>query len=476
MMRPFQSLRVRLTVFSALVSTLLWAAFSAWLYLNLQHGLMKEVNNSIWSAAEQISALLAVHGQTIRYHDISEALEAGGSPAATKLVQIVDDKGRIIDTSENLEDDPLPINLIVLEQARQNGVEWNELSFEGERLRMVSVPVRGATSEQRVVQVAMPLTEILETLSQTRWILVLGIPMALLLSCLAGWWLAGKALQPVAQITERARHISAHDLGLKLEIRSQDELGALAGTLNEMFARLDVAFTKLEDAYRQIQRFSADASHELRTPLTTLRGEAEVALRQSRTAGEYRETLEHILREAERMSKIVDDLLLLAQADSGEVAPEKEPVQLDLLLSEVVSSFIPIAKEKGAQLRPSGLPPIQVIGDESYLFRLFANLIDNGVKYTSSGGTVSITVQTTGHKIQVTVSDTGIGIAPEHLPYLFERFYRVDKARSRQMGGSGLGLSIAQWIAEAHGGRIEVKSEVCKGSSFTVVLPIASQD
>ncbi len=469
---PFQSLRMRLSTFSAIILTVLWSVFSLWLYLNLQHSLLKGVDDTIKAVGEQISGLMSVSEKRIRYHRIAEAIETGGTPAAASLVQILDGEGKVVDSSEELEGSPLPVDISILKKAHETGIAWSEVTFGGKHLREVSMPVRGINPDQLVVQVAMPLTEVDSALMKTRWILLVTIPLGLVLACLTGWWLAGKALKPVAQITERARSISAHDLKEKLDIRGNDELSLLAQTLNETFYRLDMAFTALDEAYRQIKRFSADASHELRTPLTSLRGEAEVVLRQPRSQNEYREALEHILKESERMSKIVEDLMLLTQADAGEVIMEKAPLRLDLLIREVIESFLPLARQKGVEIATINLPTVVIIGDETYLFRLFANLIDNAVKYTPEGGQITISAETKDQLVQVTVSDTGPGIAAEHLAHLTERFYRVDKARSRQMGGSGLGLSIVQWIAQSHQGRIEVESSPGNGSSFHVSLPI----
>lgn len=468
---PFQSLRTRLSAFSAIVLTFLWSVFSLWLYLNLQHSLLKGVDDTIKAVGEQISGLMSVSEKRIRYHRIAEAIETGGSSAAASFVQILDDQGQVIDSSEELEGSPLPVDSSTLKKAHEAGIAWNEAYFSGKHLRIVSMPVRGKNPEQLVVQVAMPLNEVDTALRNTRWVLLITIPLGLVLACLTGWWLAGKALKPIAQITERARSISAHDLKEKLEVRGNDELSLLAQTLNETFDRLDMAFTALDEAYLHIKRFSADASHELRTPLTSLRGEAEVALRQPRSQNEYREALEHILKESVRMSKIVEDLMLLAQADAGEVIMDKAPLRLDHLIREVIESFLPLARQKDIEIATINIPVVKIIGDETYLFRLFANLIDNAVKYTPEGGLITISAKPKDQVVQVTVSDTGPGIAAEHLAHLTERFYRVDKARSRQMGGSGVGLSIVQWIAQSHQGTIEVESSPGNGSSFHVSLP-----
>jgi heavy metal sensor kinase len=286
-------------------------------------------------------------------------------------------------------------------------------------------------------------------------------------------------------MTTTARRIEAERLAQRLEgEEADDELGRLARTLNEMLARLEAAFA-------QVRRFSADASHELRTPLTVLKGEIEVALRSPRDSGEYQRVLASALEEVESMTRLVDDLLLLSRADAGALRWGAEPVELDRLVEEVAKEGEILGRGKQVRVKIQGLEPLIVQGDGQRLKQLLRNLVDNGVKYTPPGGQVSLALravkretsnvkrmgseigQAGGDLAEITVQDSGIGIPPEALPRIFERFYRVDPARSREAGGAGLGLCIARTIAEAHGGRIEVQSIPGAGSTFTIVLPLA---
>ncbi|MBI2298607.1 MAG: HAMP domain-containing protein [Armatimonadetes bacterium] len=463
---------MRLALFSTLISTALWVVLSAWVYLSLRHGLLGEVDASIHSVAEQIVATLAVPEQAVSYHAIAEALATRRAGARPTYVQVVSDADRVVETSEELEGAPIPVQADILAAARQRGEVVGYVDFHDERIRMISMAVRSSPADRRVVQVGMALTPVKATLRRTLWVLLLGSPLVLLLAGLAGVLLAGRALAPIAAIAAQAQVITATNLRQHLAVQYPDELGALAATLNAMFDRLDEAFRATEDAYRHLRRFSADASHELRTPLTALRGEADVALRQPRTAEEYREALEHVLKSAERMSRIVEDLLLLARADAEEVELLSEPVQLDLLLREVVETSLPLAQQKEVHLAGDGFPPVEVVADETYLFRLFANLVDNGIRYTPPGGAVTVTLHEVEGQAVVAVSDTGVGIAPEHLPHIFERFYRVDKARSREHGGSGLGLAVTAWIAAAHRAQLTVVSAPGQGSRFTLTMLI----
>jgi signal transduction histidine kinase len=233
----------------------------------------------------------------------------------------------------------------------------------------------------------------------------------------------------------------------------------------------------LEDAFERQKRFIADASHEMRTPLTVLKGDVEVALNRPRSSSEYRETLEMVNETADRLSALVDELFLLARADNNQYPLQLEPVNLVRLLSREIGSLLPRAIKKEVALDLDAPDGLSIKADSAKLARLFTNLIDNAIKYSDSGDTITVTVTTPEQCVRVDVTDTGPGIPTEHLSQLFERFYRGDKARSRQIGdststGAGLGLSIAQWLAQVHGGRIEVTSQVGQGTTFTVWLPL----
>jgi signal transduction histidine kinase len=250
--------------------------------------------------------------------------------------------------------------------------------------------------------------------------------------------------------------------------------------------------SRLDRSFRQVKQFSTDASHELKTPLTILKGEVEVALRKERGPREYEEILKSNLEEINRMSQIVEDLLLLSRADSGQIRLNREDIDLNEILSEVIAHLNVLAKSKNLCIETSNhREEVHIYGDPLRIRELFLNLIENGIKYTEDGGSIHVlltrdgllkeekqTAHIQGAKlpefVQIIISDTGIGIAKEDQEKIFDRFFRVDKARSREQGGSGLGLSICKWIVEAHQGEIRVESELGKGSSFIVKLPIFS--
>jgi heavy metal sensor kinase len=267
-------------------------------------------------------------------------------------------------------------------------------------------------------------------------------------------------------MTEAARRISAEHLDERVHTSGTgDELDRLAVTLNDMLGRLD-------DAFRQMRQFSADASHELQTPLTILQGELEVALRAPRTPDEYRRVLTSALEETARIASLVEGLLLLSRADAGVLRMDYQPVDLARLVTEVCEHIRVLADACGVTLDLEPLTPITIQGDQQHLRRLILNLVDNGIKYTPAGGRVTLALHKAGTCAVLRVSDTGIGLAPEEQERIFQRFYRAPAAVSRGEEGSGLGLCIARSIVEAHGGSIQVDSANDHGSVFTVYLPL----
>jgi heavy metal sensor kinase len=268
-------------------------------------------------------------------------------------------------------------------------------------------------------------------------------------------------------MSEQTRRITAEMLSLRLDVPNpRDEVGQLATTINALLARMDAAF-------QEQKRFIADASHELRTPLAVLRGETEVALQQNRATTEYQESLGLIKEEAERLSRIVEDLFMLARQPVDAPSLIRERVRLDELVADCSRAAQVLATKKGLRLNVDGsLPVITVNGDDEMLKRTLLNLLDNAVKYTPAGGEITIALESQNGDALIVVSDTGIGISAEDQSRIFDRFYRVDKARSRALGGAGLGLSIARWIVEGHGGSLSVKSAPGRGSTFTVELPL----
>jgi heavy metal sensor kinase len=310
-----------------------------------------------------------------------------------------------------------------------------------------------------------PLEEVDRELKILLTALLTAGPLALVLSGGLAYGLARKALAPVGQLHRMTAQITADRLDRRLPVADPgDELGHLAETINAMIARLERSFA-------EVRRFTADASHELRTPLTAIRTEAEVALAKPLTAAEHLDLLGSILEECGRLTRLTEQLLALAREDAGASPQAHEPLDLAALLGAVAETMRPLAEAKGLRLDVRGADGLGVHGDSARLRQVFYNLLDNAVKYTPEGGSIEVRLGRGGHEAVVTVRDTGVGIPPEHLPHVFDRFYRVDKARTRAEGGTGLGLSIARSIVTAHGGRIELTSVPGHGTTCTVFLP-----
>jgi heavy metal sensor kinase len=337
-------------------------------------------------------------------------------------------------------------------------------------LMICAVPCRTWPGGSFVVEAGAPLTQSESVLHGLLLTFAVGLPLVVAVSSAGGYVLMRRALAPVGAITRTAEQITHRSLSERLpEASTGDELEALSIALNRMIARI-------EHSFRHVNRFTADASHELRTPLTVLRGELETLARRSDIPGDARETIESALEETERLAKIVESLLAIARLDAGEALMTRERVDLAELAANTVDQMRLLADDKRIALNCVAQSPAHVEGDPSRLKQIIVNLVDNAIKYTAEGGAVEIRVASRDGSALIEVEDSGIGIPPEALGHVFERFYRVDKARSRQMGGTGLGLSIVKSICKAHGGLISAESSDGRGSRFTVELPLAKRN
>ncbi len=384
-------------------------------------------------------------------------------------IQVLTPDGRVAGRSSTLEGLELPLTERAYRRALDGKRTYETVrTFGVYPVRILTLPVVvKKTGLVAIIQVATSLEGMEEIFHYMIYFFSFGIVLSIIIAGGVGWFLAGKALKPVDEMTRIARRITAERLNQRLPIvKPDDELGRLASTFNEMIARL-------ERSFRQIKQFTADASHELKTPLTVMKGEVEVALKSRADEKELREVLVSILEEIDRMNEVIKGLLTLARTDVEE-ATIKEPVSLDDIVRERCEQFKKLANTKGLKLNVDIEKDVVVLAEPVRIGQVIYNLVDNAIKYTPRGGSISVTLNKRGRCAILRVSDTGIGIPEEELPYIFDRFYRVDKART---GGSGvgLGLSICKEIINTYGGKIEVESKPNEGTTFTVYLPLAEE-
>jgi len=352
--------------------------------------------------------------------------------------------------------------------ARAGQVRYSTVTAGGEPVRVLSRPFPRQGPIEGVIQAPYPLSELDRALRGLDRALLTLLPFALLCAGLGGAWLTDRVLRRVRRLTLAAGNIGARDLSERLPVTGSDEFSELAETFNGLLGRLETAFRRQQRLIEQQRRFTADASHELKTPLTIIQGNTSLALSGHPDQAEYAQAMGEIGMAAETMSRLVRDLILLAQSDSGRLGQGR----IELLLREVLERAVARVPRPAAAAICLSLEDeaLSVPGNEEELVRLFTNLLTNAVRHTPAGGKITLAARREGAQVVVTVADTGDGIAPEHLPHLGERFYRVDSARARLDGGTGLGLSIARSIVEAHGGTIAFASVLGEGTTVTVTL------
>src|SRR6267143_1417399 len=462
----FDSVRTRLTLWYAGVLALALIAFAVLVYYAAASIFYARQDELLRSTAETVASAYVQELDEERSVSKANEVVLAQMVFPNRYVEVVDADGHLVAWSHNLSGHQLIIPAPALSEAQQRGGSLVVLND----LRVALVPLSLDRSKQLgFAIVAEPLGVVEEGLRRLRRDFVFGVPLILLLASLGGYFLARKSLSPITRMNQQTQRITAQNLSAQLDVANpRDEVGRLALTINALLARLDAAF-------QEQKRFIADASHELRTPIAVLRGETEVALEQERVTAEYKESLALIKDEAERLSRIVENLFMLARQPVDAPSTIREPVRLDEIVADCARAASVLATQKGLRLEIEGsLPAITVKGDDEMLKRMLLNLLDNAVKYTPAGGEISIALGSQNGDAHIVVTDTGIGIPAEDQSRIFDRFYRVDKARSRALGSAGLGLSIARWIVEGHGGSLSVESEVGRGSAFTVELPLKS--
>ncbi len=485
---PAQSVRTRLTLWYLAVMAIIIVLFDGGLYASQAFLSPDAAENKLETQLYQDSQRFAeTYKQALLDRQSPKTLHLNQS--SREMVLLLRTDGSVLDARG-----PLTGSIIQHLQARiEQNSEMIDLTIPQNRshgwwgwwatnndYRVLITPVLNQNARVARLLVGLPHPHTFPLLAI--WI-IHGI-LALLLAAIGGYWLAGKVLRPVKMITRTANEINATDLRRRLHLQSRDEFGELAATFDQMLARLEAAFK------RQAQ-FTADASHELRTPLSIIDLEINRALEQLEQPEDYRHVLEQVQAENEQMTAMVNSLLLLARADTGQMILDLQEVDLSDIALASVERLLTLASQSQVTLATGDLPELLVRGDPQYLGQMLTNLIENGIKYTSGiGKRVFVELACERQRCGIVrVQDDGPGIAEEHLPSLFERFYRVDKARSRRQkrsaltgepgheepGGSGLGLSIVQWIVLAHGGEIRVESKIGAGSLFEVRLPLLSK-
>ncbi len=495
-------IRVQMTLWYTLVSAALMLIFGIAFYTSAQRLLASSFDTVIQLRAQQVAEGVSVRNGKIRVGDIVNELPEldataalvdtgndgdGETPSASNaphssttsnlnvpypdksiLVRVLNVHGNVIYSTATFS--RLSLSLESIEQPLE-GKPWfgTVTSSSAQSTRVYSTMLTDNKHVVGVVQVGQSLANLNGSLQSILIGLLIVTPFVLLLSAFGSYWLAGRAFKPIHHLALIAREIGAKDLSQRVPVpQAEDEVRDLSIIFNQMIERLQYAFA-------QQRRFVADASHELRTPVTVIRSMTELAISQPSNAEDNLLVLREVNAESERLGSLISDLLALARADEGQVKFDCEPVRLDLLASDVVSSLEALADERKVALHTDRLNSTTVLGDAARLIQIIMSLVDNALIYTNAGGNVTISVTSSATHAYLIVRDTGIGIAEKDIEHIFERFYRADPARSKVVGGSGLGLAIVDWLVRAHKGTISVESELGKGSAFTVMLPLAPE-
>ena len=456
----------KMTLWYVLTFTISALIICTFLYLGLRYRLLKEIDKFLLDETKEMGRVLSQEPKEtyflMRFED--EVMARRYYPF---FFQVLDKEGKPLYVSKEFQKVGYVVHDRVLNNVRNGRETREEIYSPGRRrtFRIISTPVYKQGELTAVIQLGTHLYFVSKNLSHFKKNILAVLPVILLLGALGGWVLARRSLSPVGYIAAKAQSITSQNLSERLHLRrTGDEMDDLIQTINEMIARL-------ESSFKRMAEFTADASHELKTPLCAMRGEAEVLLSKGRPAEEYQEGLAHFMEQFDHLDQMINDLILLSKFDSSRMELNIVPLRLDLLMKDLCNLFQVLAERKNIALEMGTLEEVTVTGDKLRLQQLFTNLIDNAIKYTSEGS-IRVTVEKNQYVALVKINDTGIGIPKEEQEHIFKRFYRVDKSRSKETGGVGLGLSIADWIVNAHDGKIELQSFPGKGSTFTVTLPL----
>jgi heavy metal sensor kinase len=447
-MKFFKSIRTRLTLWYLAIIVVLLLLFSSVAYFMLYYNLYNNLDNSLQSRANELNTITVV------------------APKPNELLLSFSANGALTQEFPSGVIDASKLSGLIKQALSGQTAYLTSVTTDNQGVRLYATTFLNPFNGQPIVIVVGQLTtEITTVLHTFVYVIVFAMVGVIVLAGLGGLFLANRVLKPVQEITKTAQKIEGSDLSQRIAVNTDDELGRLASTLNEMIGRL-------EEAFNRQRQFTADASHELRTPLAIMQAEATLALSKERTSDDYRKSLETISQESDYMSSVIGKLLFLARSDAGKEQLNFEDVELKELITGLSANIEALAQDKGIKFTVDAKEDLTVSGDKVKLRQLFINILENAVRYTPADGNISVSLVEKDSNAVVSISDTGIGIPPEHLSHIFERFYRVDKARARADGGVGLGLAIAKIITESHKGKIEVESEVGKGTTFKISIPL----
>ena len=461
-----QTLRFRLTVWYCTALAVLLLAFGGTVYGLVQHRMVHHHDEPLLEMAAAVQHIL---NEQKDCHDLlPDQLQTLDHLGRLILVHEVEGGHEIFYESPGMKANALAPAVGALGWDTTRKAHLTTIQENGLPWRVLSMPYQSKMGRQGIIRLMENLGDIEEALRSLRLALLLMTPAGVALAAVGGFWLSGKALAPVDQITRRAREIEATKLDQRLpEPGSDDEIGRLVKTLNHMFGRLEASFEAMK-------RFTADASHELRTPLVTLRNTIDVALDRPRSQEEQRAALESIGEEVERLQAMVADLLLLARADAGRLVMRRETLELSKLASSLAATYEARVQERQIDLRVETCGRGLVLGDERWLFQAVGNLLDNALTFTPAGGRISLEVREGQGKVSLAVSDSGPGLPEASLARIFERFFQIESSRNRlPNAGAGLGLAIVAWIVNAHGGTIVASNGGEGGARFQFELPAA---
>jgi len=443
--------------------------FGSILYLSLKKSLERGLDISLRTFEEELRDALHINPYE-KWNDVVNKESGEEIPLMYVQIMKISENGNrptISIRSKTLKSGYLPLSKMAYAKAMRDTISFDTLrDRDNNPLRIMTSPIERKGGFSFILQIATPLKVISSTLDKFLFILLISGPILLIFSAFGGYLFVKKAFSPVKKIVRTAKRITAENLSQRIEpIDGKDEIGELAETFNDMISRLEMSF-------KQTKQFSSDVSHELKTPLTAIRGEIEVTLRKEREIEGYKNILKSLLEETGKLETIVENLLFLSRMDSQGIKFSFRKFALDESLLEVFEKIEKIAEGKGVHLILKKIQEVNIEGESNQVERAITNLIGNAIKYTPEGGRIEMSLEEERDSAKFTIKDTGMGIPEDALPYIFDRFYRVDKARSRETGGSGLGLAIVKWIVEAHKGKIEVKSKVGEGTIFVVFLPL----